>query len=300
MKIDIVVVCFSGDFAGTRLLLRSLAQFGLPDAVGNIFLVVNEPKPDKLLSKLRRIKYEAGFCSQSIELIDGSELARRSWLRWTDRKFGWRQQQVLKLQAHKIVTGAAYLVLDAKNFFIRRPMRSDFLSDSGRLRINMRPINETYSKAFRRALKFFGEHAVQLPDTTVPTITPFLFETAVVRDMVKETERRSGMNFETYFVGRRYTEFYFYAAYLMLMRDGISSTYDERPQVCHSIFRSMYKNSPCVEAQIKALDDHNIYASGIHREVINRGSRDVLNIIEVYLRDIGLLGSIENLSSLGR
>ncbi len=298
MKIDIVVVCFGGDFAGTRLLLRSLAQFGLPGAIGNIFLVVNEPKPDKLLYKLQHIKYEAGACSQSIELIDGSELAQRSWHRWTDRKFGWRQQQVLKLQAHKIVASAAYLVMDAKNFFIRRPTRSDFFSDNGRLRINMRPINETYSKAFGKALRFFGAHTVQLPDITVPTITPFLFETAVVRDMVKETEFRSGMNFETYFVGRRYTEFYFYAAYLMMMREGISSTYDERPQVCHSIFRSMYKDRSCVEAQIKSLNDQNIYASGIHREVINRGSQDVLNTIEIYLRDIGLLGSSEKLSSL--
>ncbi|MBP0446452.1 hypothetical protein J8J14_16880 [Roseomonas sp. SSH11] len=81
---------------------------------------------------------------------------------------GWRRQQGLKLDVHRVVESEAYVTLDCKNHFIRPTDASAFMEE-GRLRMPPRGVQPGHMGAFR----YFGVAEESWPEVIFGISTPF-------------------------------------------------------------------------------------------------------------------------------
>jgi hypothetical protein len=126
---DVVTVCHTPELHLLKLQARSIAQHLQPDDVGRLWVVLNEPVPGQARDYFdRHIAHEYGQFIDHVVVVERDELLRRVPVHRS--RWGWRMQQVLKLRVACRIGSACYLILDAKNHFIRRVSVNSFFDGS--------------------------------------------------------------------------------------------------------------------------------------------------------------------------
>jgi hypothetical protein len=190
----------------------------------------------------------------SIVIVDGAQSSRLNWrglvrrygqlaarVRFIDiSEFGalphdaaWYRQQVLKLLVARKITTPRYIILDSKNHLVNPLFRDAFeTADSRLMYSSLRSYrHHSFRHLVENACRYFGIDAAAI-GAFMPTVTPFVVSTHLVRELLDHVERRERVPFAHAFLGRpasyRLTEFGLYAAYLIFSRGGFSALYDMR------------------------------------------------------------------------
>ncbi len=274
-SLDLVVVGFTGELRALKLQARSLRLYVSEGTFSRIIVVVN----DNAYSAFRayfetEILPEYGAHAECIELVDYRDLTGKP-----TAKTGWRSQQALKL----LVVGAVapqYLLLDSKNHFIRPVDQSSFIAVDGRLRTHMYRVITGFEAYFEAACSYFGVPHPEARPTIMPTATPFMMVSKHASALLELVESREATSFFTFFVeSRRFTEFYFYYAYLCSVPGAFDQAYSlsNKPNV--TFFASAAENHQKLVESSKVLDDPNIYLLGVHRHILEVGQPENLAAI---------------------
>jgi len=256
----IATVTFEADMRLTVLQALSLDRLFPIEEIAEYILVLNDPAPVELEGVLR--DHLTGRISEALmtktRFLPPPEVATLAPMR------AWRAQQVLKLEIARRVATEHYLLLDAKNHFVRPTTIADFW-DGERIR--------TYVKdrpQWRQwVLDSFEALGVTPTEDQVatpwPTTTPYLMITAEVRALLKRIESRHGAPLGTLFpdLGSA-TEFFLYYAHM------IDVYADDPPYTATSpIVAALFRRWPQdPDAVMKVLDDtttENIPVFGLHR-----------------------------------
>jgi hypothetical protein len=217
-KIDIVTVVFSDELRLLRIQARSIARYFDPNALGKIFVIVNDVSERKCAAEVSGIISDYGIASHKVEIVSPRSLMSYKApgvAGWWDRakmryskpyRFikkgklgagwngysGWSMQQALKLLISKHVQSEHVVILDAKNHFIRPVGRHDFVSPNGLSFYNAAvPDPDDWSWA-QRSFSLLGNGDFPMPSQMPPTITPFVLEKELFRDAVGRLESRVG------------------------------------------------------------------------------------------------------------
>lgn len=286
-RLDVVTVVFSDDLHLLKLQARSIGKFVDPDLVGTIHIVINDTATDFIRRCFdEHILHEYGPLASKVCFMNHD-------IRWTATVpgAGWFSQQVLKLAAARHVTAPQYLVLDAKNHFVRRlDARAVFASD-GRLQSHRPYMAPRFLPQYEHCLRYFGASALIANEPALPTTTPFLMITDLAKGLVAHVEAREERPFQDYFWDHRreISEFCLYGAYVEGVAGGFDRHYTARRKPTATLYRTGAEDPGKCRRTFARLRLRDVYCMGVHPHVIRSGNREVLDMVWKNWRRFGLV-----------
>ncbi|RYZ89601.1 MAG: hypothetical protein EOP06_09120 [Proteobacteria bacterium] len=292
--VDLVTVTFSGEIQSFLLQARSVDLFFDFDVLGRYIVVWNDTAPVEEL--------HAQISGLPPRLLDRIEIHSASDVREVaGRAKGWLVQQVLKLQAVASSKAPFVLVLDSKNHLISPISFDDLVSKDG-LPIT-RSMNYMNKAAFRALLEggmdYFGvEKTEEALSFALPTTTPNMMISAVVRDMLKNIEDREGSFADAFFNGNlRYisTEFLLYYSYIVYSGAPLKSIYAFSPENAITFFKSSPKDEPGIKMALGRLARPSTKFLAVHRVRLSRLSELERESFSQLWLDRGLFNSQDDI-----
>jgi hypothetical protein len=256
----IATVTFEADTRLTVLQALSLDRLFPIEEIAEYIFVLNDHAPVELERVLR--DHLTGRISAALmtktRFLPASEIATLAPMR------AWRAQQVLKLEVARQVATGHYLLLDAKNHFVRPTTTADFWH-GGQIRtyVKSRPQwREWVLDSFEALGVTPTEDQVAKP---WPTTTPYLMITAEVRALLKRIESLHGAPFGTVFpdLGSA-TEFFLYYAHMIDVYAD-DPPYAATPPIVAALFRRWPQDPVAIMKVLEEATAENIAVFGLHR-----------------------------------
>lgn len=289
-RIDYVVAAFRDDFGLLRLQARSMARFLDPESTGTVFVVNNDRDQDEFARRFERaIRPEYGALAGRVELVPAAAL-----LAPEGACNGYWRQQAIKLRAHAIVRGVAYVTLDCKNMLIRPLAATRFWEKDGRLVAPRRALREHLSGG----LRYFGVPPEGWPEWLIDIYTPVPMWRAQCAALEAHVRAREGFGLDMLMARHsegngqpRLYEFLLYGAWLHAMAGGIEAH--------HAFMRgglsTTYMCKPLDQPPDNVLAEtrsRRFPMMGVHRRTAEAPEAVQRALVEVWQR-IGLIASTE-------
>ncbi len=285
-RLTFVTVVFDAELPLLDLQARSMALYLVPEAVESIIVLDNcvRSLSGRAVERLRSLYGALGSRMRVVRvpsLVEGASAID-----------GWRSQQAAKLLIAGQVPTARYVVLDAKNHFIRPTDASSFVGADGRPHLGVHAY-ETHSlrSSLERTLTYLGagpEDVAGAVASFPQTATPFVFDTGVVCDMVKDIGHRSGLSFAVEFERQGLLEFFLYSGWAALRGPGLNAVTDGRPVHSPLVWPGETSRNG-VEAAIRQAREQGAVVFGVHRRVLARADRATRDRIAEFWAERGLL-----------
>jgi hypothetical protein len=204
-----VTVSHEIDFELLKIQARSFELYADP-AIIKLIIVVENFTPGKALDWRAELLALYGRLAKRVRFIRSLDLADMP------NATGWWTQQMLKLVIAKEITTEWYVTLDAKNHLVDELRGDFFCSPDGRPTTKMNGYHgDPLFNVFQRVLEYKGLDPLLYASSWMPTGTPFVLITWVVRHMILEVENREQKPFAQAFLERQLTEYFLYAAHLI-------------------------------------------------------------------------------------
>jgi hypothetical protein len=282
-KIEGLVVVHLPDVHQLLCLLRSIDIF--VDGVFDKFtIVVQGSEQDYKL--IESLLFERDF----LKIKNLQILPQSLFISSFGKLNGWQIQQALKLFYTHSSSADAVLVLDAKHVFIKNIYLQDYFLDGlYKMPISSQAVHvgKNRGNAFINCYNFFNLDWSNYINESLPTVTPFIFDTQVVRDLYVFVKKNTGIDFESFFLKNLdfYTEFYFYTAYLHYLK------------ILHSLYTNVNNFNPIfwggeddVSDKIKIVfQDSRTQSVGLHRRFIDVHKYSLMkDVIAPYFLSLGI------------
>jgi hypothetical protein len=271
---SLATVTFEGDLRLTVLQALSIDRLLDLDGVDEFVVVLNGANNIALEAELRR--HITGRISEHLQgklrVIATPDLPRGGDGR------GWYGQQTIKLALCDVVESEAYLMLDAKNHFIRPSSIDDFFHE-GKPITQLTPTTPNWTKYVRASLLALGVFTEDRLSKMMPTVTPYLMLTDEVTNTVSRLEQRFDLPLDRAFrkTGGA-TEFFLYYAHLVSTYDEIQ--YANRPSLTRTLFTQWPQDHGKVLDMIADAVEKNVPMFGLHRNRLPQLSRSQMDAIK--------------------
>ena len=217
--LSLVSIVFEAEIGLQLLQARSVARFVPAGAVQQIVVVDNCRRglPPEVL---RLLLDSYGPHGDAVEVLRSDDVAR------VRGAVGWRRQQVLKLLVAQRLASPRYVVLDAKNHFVGPWSQDAFLAPDGRMRARAHSYEQhPLRRDLEHVLRYLDVDPAAHVGRFTATVTPFVLDVALVRNMVADIERRAGTSFAREFVRRDLTEFFLVAGWSVARGQDLEKLY---------------------------------------------------------------------------
>jgi hypothetical protein len=278
-SVEIATIVFSQEIELFRLQARSIARNLCPTDIGCLHIILNEPDPGPINYAVSKIvEDELGVFGRLTKIWQASDLAIIGTWR------GWYTQQLLKLKIARVVESPKYVVLDAKNHFIRQASVDDFISSDGRPYMKRSLYSGPLKDFFINSLRYFGIDPSVGSQLSMPAITPFTFYTDVVRDMILTVEEQEDQSFENFFLaeGRDVSEFSLYYAFFLKKGLSVEALYSLERSICVTLWKQWATSPEQQLEQLGGLRDDSIVLFGLHRNCIRHLSEESKEVVLEY------------------
>jgi hypothetical protein len=231
--IDIVTIVFREELPILQLQAESIELYCQDMTLGNIIVVIN----DDSMSTADVNPAWYGSMSKQVKIVHRHDLFDS----WVDN--GWLTQQLCKLLASTNITSSTWtMVLDAKTILVQAVDRKRLFNEHGQLTWGYSQIVPVFETSRCMVSDLFE---INQTDVAGPAGIPFFFNNQIVRDMLKEIERRTNKLFATWFQeAGMITEFILYSGYVQYQYGSLDYLYTAKSNnsytlcnVCHSEFQ---------------------------------------------------------------
>jgi len=283
--LTLVSVVFEAEFSLLRLQARSVARFVPPELADQIIVIDNSARgmPPELT---RQLLEDYGPLATQVTILRPDRISP------VTGAVGWRSQQVLKLCVAELITNDRYLVLDAKNHFVR-PLRREFVAaPDGRSRVT------AYSYRTHRlrpdlehVLSYLGLDPAPYIDRFTATVTPFVLDTGTVRAMTADIAGRAGREFGQEFAANDLTEFFLYSGWIAAGGRELSEVFDLQDVACPVIWPKA-ANVAGVQAAIASEAERQTPVFAVHRRALAQLDPAGAAALAEFWTERGLFGSL--------
>ena len=200
-----------------------------------------------------------------------------------EKKSDWRNQQLCKLLLAKTIKAPYYIILDAKNHFIKPVKENHFFTpQEHKPKLFLGNPGKMIS-CFDYCLKYFGisKSSLQLshpyslddPDFQFCTTTPFILKTDIVLEMISYMESVEKTDFSQLFKNHKEgTEFYFYISYLIFKQ--YISRYDLQKKIHVTLWPDLDKEWNQIESIEQVINQEDCAIFGLHRRALIKMEND--------------------------
>lgn len=307
-KLDFVTIIYNDEIEINLLKLQAYSfSFVDINIINDIIIIFNDKK--SLNENFKEKFYNEIIQFYPNELLEKIKLLFLEDLNFDFEYSNWFTQQLIKLEVSKHVSSEYYVVLDGKNHFINDITIDYFFNDdTPYLYFNCH--NEKMLEFYYNSLRYFD---VKCPCSSnssnfneyfkLQVSTPFLFITKECINMISHVEEREKKSFKEFFVETmKYTEFFFYYAYLVYSNKYLYYEYKSELQPVVTIGpqdpNTCYYNT--WEYKQNTLDNNKIYVFSLHRQslyILDSCYREKLLEFykNVYNKDLKIIELIEQL-----
>jgi hypothetical protein len=289
-KIDLAVVFYEKEIDILTLLVKSLELHCDTSLVDKIYFINNsvnqsegrEAFESKILPLFKTFK-------KAVSVIDAVSLGIQQY----DGANLYIAQQALKLSIATLSDKSHYLVLDAKNHLIRKLRRTDLFAEDGKP-ISHLQIHRDYSKTrLEESCKYF-EVDVDTNKQVLPTVTPYLMITSLVRDLLEEVKKREGTNiYDLILKNDRLTEFLLYFSYLTY-RGGKSHFYSFKPKPYATLFTRWPESESDIKKVLDSTLNDNVWMFSVHSKRFQQLKSNEIEFISTLWVERGLFDNAES------
>lgn len=280
-----VTVMFEPELPLLELQARSAGRF-LEGSSVEQFLIIDNTKQGMSVPQRRRISHEYGALLPKVRFLRPTDLID------VPSADGWFIQQILKLAVARRVDSRTYVVLDAKDHFVRSTSGRDFVGDSGKGKVPVYPYTRhPLREHLERALTYLGADPEPYVSRFAATVTPFTFETEAVIAMMDElAARREPADFPGEFIEHGLLEFFVYSGWLMLQRGSLEAAFDVQDRSCPKVWKGSADRAGVRSALDQAAREDPALLS-VHRRALMRVPLGAVNELAEFWRDRGLFAT---------
>jgi len=290
-RLTLVTVAFRRDLPALALQARSIARHMEPGGVAEIIVIGNDTDDARLAHRFEaEVVPEYGPFADRLRFIPGALVAPDGV-----PGGGWPMQQLLKLRVGALVTTPAYLVLDAKNAFVRPARRDAFLAPDGRARSWLASYRRDFESRFRHSLGYFGLDPDRFAAGFPPSVTPVVLEREMALAMMREVERREGCPFGAFLLANleNVTEFLLYHAYLCSRPGGMDAALLPGPNRAVTLWGDKPADPHDFATVMWLARQRQTLCFGVHHTAIPALDAAQRAAIARHLLDAGLLATAE-------
>lgn len=280
-------VVFEAEYRLLQLQARSMALFLPEDLAREIVVIDNSARgmPDSVRAELMAAY---GHLAPRVQILRPRDISR------VPSTIGWRSQQVLKLCVAEMLTSDRYVVLDAKNHFVRTLEPDFFEAADGRLRA----IFYSYEKhplrgELEHVLGYLGLDPATHVEHFTATVTPFALDTGIVMSMIQGIEQRSGKDFAREFVANDLLEFFLYAGWIIANGKSLEDVYDSDHVYCPIVWPHA-ANLAGVQDAVRTANERRTPLFTVHRRALARLDRDSATAVAEFWTESGLFPSVDD------
>jgi len=262
--IDFVTVIYEPEIGMLELQARSFATFVPQELVGQIILIGNDTQ--KLCDHLKsRIVPCYGDLAKKV-IVHPKERIAPGMPSWGH---GWKTQQVLKLCVCDFVNTASYIVLDAKNHFIRPISPLDIFAENGHLRSWKLSYIDNFENLCRSSFEYFGIDAEAYITRLPPSITPVPLIKEYVRGLLNYILEKERLLFQYFFFKHdAMTEFLIYYAYLIYRGKSLDDIFEFGEPVAATLFKDKVVDFGNFDSLMWQAEQPSRYIFGIHNSAL--------------------------------
>jgi hypothetical protein len=267
-----------------HLQARSFAVHVPRELAGRIIAVDNTTRGLRSAARARLVE-AYGALSDRVEMFRPAQVVR------VPPAVGWRTQQVFKLAVADLLGDERYVVLDAKNHFVGTPQRGHFETPEGRAVVTTYGYTRHPLRAsLERVLRYVGlDPAPHLASFTA-TVTPFVLDAALVRQLMRDVSGRAGRSFAAEFVGAELTEFFLYTAWLLASGRQFADVFQRHDGIATTVWPRMADAAGVATAVARVAEQgHPVFS--VHRRALTSLDGDARQALVDYWTTRGLFDS---------
>jgi hypothetical protein len=270
---DCVTIIYKADLPILRLQAKSLSVYASSWGISQIHFVINDEDEESVSHDVS--EYVIPLIEEVVEanVVLGSRIVRDPGpAAWRRGRYGWYRQQLLKLRICELISSPIYLVLDAKNIIIRSSPSSIDVLQGNKPRLWLSSRGGGLARFQRNSFAVFGDisvhDAIGVSGWSLPSVTPYVFYTELVRAMLTFLDDRFSSDFDGYFLskGVDISEFDLYFAYLIASSVNIGDFYSIGKNFSSTLFRNFDKSAEAELRRIESFKNPGVSVIGIQKE----------------------------------
>ncbi|MEM1389521.1 MAG: DUF6492 family protein [Pseudomonadota bacterium] len=267
--LNFVTVVYASELDLLQLQARSFDACMAEESLDRIHVIINDPDAETVTSQFhQKVLEHYGKFKDKVIVWQGDDLiAPHKADAWrTHPRFGWYRQQVLKLTIANKIPSDMYITLDAKNHFFRDVASHNFVSAEGLPKTWRMTTKGPLRDYFINSLNAFDLDIENTGEPIMPSITPYVLWTKIVRDMIQDIQKRHETDFTSFFLekDKNVSEFHLYYAYFVSqgLKPETIYAFSDSPLV--ALFR-IYANAESEEISVlKQTHNPSKFILGIH------------------------------------
>lgn len=289
--LDIVTICFLDEMRMLQMQARSIDRLMDPALLANYRIVINDSRRDACVQFVETvIKPELDWLADRIKILLPKDFGVEV------PEGGWKAQQALKLAAARAVETPHYLILDAKNHFVRKVTHAD-LFDGALPRARIYQTSGKRTQWLANGLSYFGLDPAQAQQLSGATVTPYLMVTRIVRDLVEAIEDMEKAPLIRYFSAendeKKSSEFFLYYAYIVSRIGPYDSIYSCTLRAQATLFTQHPRTDEAFEKIMRSAEKGVCYAFGVHRRRMGALDKEQRKRIVKMWKKVGLIDGSE-------
>lgn len=288
---EFVTVVYRKELAQLKLQARSFKRFCVPNSLSLVTIVVNDEENEAFCFNYveREVLPEFGPLRNKIRVLaSGAVIGSFPGIR------GYLTQQVLKMTYSKVALGENYVVLDAKNFFIRDQEPFDFFDAAGR-GVRLFETYAGYKAEIVEEYNAFLDVPAERRTSLLPAMmTPFPMRCSLARGAIDLVEKRAGTGFaDAFFKLRRHSEFLLYVVALQAQGIPVGSVFEGSRSTNTTIWQCNDDGVAGIDWHVDLARQRRDVMFGLHSRCVPR-MRDTQWVrFEAFLAELGLAEGTE-------
>lgn len=261
----LAVVVFEAEMRLLKLQLLSVDRLYNLSDISEYAIVINSGNPEPIRVELRRFiqKSLSRELGEKVTILSFEDLVQ-------GERAGYYDQQAIKLALGPYFAAQGqdyYLMLDAKNHFVRSASIADFL-EGNRPRAKRSQINGYWMPRVEKAFNALDVTIESAEGMMMPSITPYMINVGAVSGLVQELEARFNTRLLEALKQSQGTEFLLYYAYLV--KHGLMGYYADA-EVPNVTFFTVHPSTDEAFARlISIIENQRIVTLGLHRNRISK------------------------------
>lgn len=289
-RMEFVTVVYNLEAQMLRLQARSIQHFASADLVTGLHIILNEDEPAALRSAIESFAdQEYGWAAKRLHFWNARELEPD-----IDPNIrGWRRQQSLKLAIAENISASRYIVLDAKNHFIKPAGPDLFYTHDGRFRSFTARRTGLLQNHLRNCLRYFTLSESLADGRVMPATTPYGLYSPIVRALRHTISTREAMSFAEFFHSpkRDMTEFFLYYAFLQSEGFNVDRLYAFGKRYAATLFGKFPETTEGERQVLDAARSPEMGVFGLHRARLAKLHADNKAVVLSLWTEAGLFAT---------
>lgn len=278
----LAVVVFEAEVRLLKLQLLSVDRLFDFSGIAEYTIVVNSENPDPIREELSRFiqKCLSRELGGKLKILTFKDLVRGD-------RVGYYDQQAIKLALGPYYAEQGldyYLMLDAKNHFVRSASIADFL-ESNSPRAKRSRINAYWMPRVEKAFNALDMNIEAAEGVMMPSVTPYVMNVGAVSGLVQELQTRFDCRLLEALRKSQGTEFLLYYAYLV--KNDLLDLYSDTDVPNVTFFTVHPSTDEAFARLISIIENQRIVTVGLHRNRISKMTELQRNDIrKVWAREL--------------